>query len=74
MNNLSNWDDHLDNKYGKIGTPSRDKFELELNWWIKISQDERNAIDEGLNNIKNGNVIHQQVTEELRSKYGEMVL
>jgi len=27
--NLTNWDDHLDNKYGKIGTPSRDKYEEE---------------------------------------------
>ena len=29
-NNLTNWDDHLDNKYGKIGTPSRDKYEEEF--------------------------------------------
>jgi DNA-binding XRE family transcriptional regulator len=26
-NNLVSWDDHLDKKYGKIGTPSRDKYE-----------------------------------------------
>jgi len=26
-NNLVSWDDHLDNKYGKLGTPSRDKYE-----------------------------------------------
>jgi len=26
-NNLVSWDDHLDNKYGKIGTPSREKYE-----------------------------------------------
>jgi len=29
-NKITNWDDHLDNKYGKIGTASRDKFELEF--------------------------------------------
>lgn len=26
-NNLVSWDDHLDQKYGKLGTPSRDKYE-----------------------------------------------
>jgi hypothetical protein len=26
-NNLVSWDDHLDNKYGKAGSPSRDKYE-----------------------------------------------
>ena len=26
-NNLVSWDDHLDNKYGKRGTPSREKYE-----------------------------------------------
>jgi HTH-type transcriptional regulator / antitoxin HipB len=26
-NSLISWDDHLDQKYGKIGTPSRDKYE-----------------------------------------------
>ncbi|MBU0488194.1 MAG: helix-turn-helix domain-containing protein [Bacteroidetes bacterium] len=29
-NNLVSWDDHLDMKYGKIGTPSRDKYEEEF--------------------------------------------
>ena len=28
--NLVSWDDHLDQKYGKIGTPSRDKYEQEF--------------------------------------------
>ncbi len=28
--NLTSWDDHLDKKYGKIGTPSRDKYEEEF--------------------------------------------
>jgi len=26
-NKLVSWDDHLDKKYGKIGTPARDKYE-----------------------------------------------
>lgn len=26
-NNLTSFDDHLDQEYGKIGTPNRDKFE-----------------------------------------------
>jgi DNA-binding XRE family transcriptional regulator len=26
-NNLASWDDHLDEKYGRIGTPSREKYE-----------------------------------------------
>lgn len=29
-NNLVSWDDHLDKKYGKSGTPSRDKYEEEF--------------------------------------------
>ena len=28
--NLTSWDDHLDKKYGKPGTPSRDKYEEEF--------------------------------------------
>jgi len=28
--NLASWDDHLDKKYGKTGTPSRDKYEQEF--------------------------------------------
>lgn len=26
-NRLTSWDDHLDKKYGEIGTPTRDKYE-----------------------------------------------
>jgi HTH-type transcriptional regulator / antitoxin HipB len=26
-NNLVSWDDHLDDKYGKVGSPTRDKYE-----------------------------------------------
>ena len=29
-NNLTSWDDHLDKKYGKIGTSTRDKYEQEF--------------------------------------------
>ena len=28
--NLTSWDDHQDKKYGKAGTPSRDKYEEEF--------------------------------------------
>jgi HTH-type transcriptional regulator / antitoxin HipB len=28
--NLTSWNDHLDKKYGKIGTTSRDKYEQEF--------------------------------------------
>ena len=28
--NLTSWDDHLDQKYGKTGTSSRDKYEQEF--------------------------------------------
>jgi len=30
VDNLVSWDDHLDKKYGKVGTPSRDKYEEEF--------------------------------------------
>ena len=29
-NNLTSWDDHLDNKYGMSGTPAREKYEQEF--------------------------------------------
>jgi DNA-binding XRE family transcriptional regulator len=29
-NNVTNWDDHLDKKYGKKGTASREKFQEEF--------------------------------------------
>jgi HTH-type transcriptional regulator/antitoxin HipB len=29
-NRLTSWDEHLDNKYGKIGTPAREKYEEEF--------------------------------------------
>jgi len=28
--NITSWDDHLDQKYGKAGTPTRDKYEEEF--------------------------------------------
>lgn len=30
QNKLANWDDHLDIKYGKIGTPTREKYAEEF--------------------------------------------
>ena len=29
-NRLTSWDDHLDKKYGEIGTPTREKYEEEF--------------------------------------------
>ena len=29
-NNLTSWDDHLNEKYGKPGTPTREKYEQEF--------------------------------------------
>lgn len=29
-NNLVSWEDHLNEKYGKVGTPTRDKYEEEF--------------------------------------------
>ena len=29
-NNLTSWDDHLEKKYGKTGTPTREKYEQEF--------------------------------------------
>jgi len=30
VNKLVSWDDHLANKYGKVGTPEREKYEEEF--------------------------------------------
>ncbi len=30
VNSLVSWDDHLDKKYGRVGTPARDKYEEEF--------------------------------------------
>ena len=30
LNNLVSWDDHLDKKYGKAGSPTREKYEEEF--------------------------------------------
>lgn len=27
-NNMVSWDDHLDEKYGKVGSPTREKYEV----------------------------------------------
>ncbi len=39
-------------------------------WWTSVSKAEKDAIDEGLNDIKAGRIIsHQQVTQELNNRY-----
>jgi len=41
-----------------------------IDWWTTISQAEQNAIDEGLNDIKLGNILsHQEVMQELNNRY-----
>lgn len=46
-----------------------------IDWWDTISDEEKNAVEEGLEDIKNGNVLtHEQVMDELRIKYKELVL
>ena len=52
-NNLVSWDDHLDEKYGKIGTPSRDKYEEEFEAFkigvlIQETRKQRNMTQEEL--------------------------
>jgi len=42
-------------------------------WWTTISKSEKNAIDEGLNDIKSGNVFsHQQVIQEINNRYKDL--
>ncbi len=39
-------------------------------WWTTISKSEQDAIDEGLNDIKSGNLLsHQQVLKEIDKRY-----
>jgi len=52
-NNLISWDDHLDKKYGKIGTPSRDKYEegfeaFKIGVLIQEARKQRNLTQEEL--------------------------
>jgi hypothetical protein len=42
-------------------------------WWATISKSEKDAIDEGLNDIKSGNVFsHQQVIQEINNRYTDL--
>jgi len=44
-----------------------------VDWWTTISKAEKKAIDEGLDDIKNGRVLsHQQVMQEFNSRYKEL--
>lgn len=52
-NNLVSWDEHLDKKYGKKGTPSRDKYEEEFEAFkigvlIQEARKQRNLTQEEL--------------------------
>ena len=52
-NNLISWDDHIDEKYGKIGTPSRDKYEegfeaFKIGILIQEARKQRNMTQEEL--------------------------
>ncbi len=52
-NNLVSWDDHLDKKYGKKGTPSRDEYEEEFEAFkigvlIQEARKQRNLTQEEL--------------------------
>ncbi len=42
-------------------------------WWQSISEAEQQAIDIGLEDIKNGNLIsHQEVMQEVEKQYKDM--
>jgi predicted transcriptional regulator len=42
-------------------------------WWTTISKSEQDAIDEGLNDIKSGNLLsHQQVLKEINKRYKDL--
>ncbi len=42
-------------------------------WWTTISKSEKDAIDDGLNDIKSGNVFsHQQVIQEINNRYTDL--
>jgi HTH-type transcriptional regulator / antitoxin HipB len=52
-NNLVSWDEHLDKKYGKKGTPTRDKYEEEFEAFkigvlIQEARKQRNLTQEEL--------------------------
>ncbi len=42
-------------------------------WWTTLSETEKSAIDEGLADIKNGNVIsHKAVIQEINRKFNNL--
>jgi predicted transcriptional regulator len=42
-------------------------------WWTSISKSEQEAIDEGLNDIKSGNLIsHDQVIDDINKRYKDL--
>lgn len=44
-----------------------------IDWWSEISKAEKDAIDEGLNDIKLGKVLsHQQVMQEFNNRYKDL--
>jgi len=47
-NKIVPWDTHLDNKYGKPGTPSRTEFEIKVHAFIigELLKDERARNDD----------------------------
>ena len=46
------------------------KKEIEVDWWDEISGEERLAIDEGLAQIDNGEIIlHQDVMDKVQKKF-----
>ena len=46
------------------------KKEKDADWWDEISEDERNAIEEGLAEADRGELIpHEKVMKEVRAKY-----
>lgn len=46
------------------------KKSKEVDWWAEISEDERDAINEGLTQLDRGEGIpHEQVMKEVREKY-----
>jgi len=47
-NNLSSWNDHLDGKYGQLGTPSREKYKEDFETFkigVLIQEARKNQID-----------------------------
>ena len=46
------------------------KKEKESDWWDEIGEEERKAIDQGINEADNGKFIpHEEVMKEVKAKY-----